>query len=258
MNDAKPEWWHGLYDDVLADVLLERADENEVRTTADFLKHVLELRPGHVVFDQCSGIGSLALPLAERGCSVIGVEQAATYVERAERRARVRDLDCRFHVGDAFEFVAPRPCHAAFNWWTSFGYADTDEQNARMLARAFESLVPGGRFALDTMNASQVLRGFSERVVVRRQTPEGEVVLTRESSLDLPKGRLLKLWKFLLPDGRRIERPSSVRLHLPHTLVEMFERVGFGDIHCFGSVKGEPLGIDSPRLIVVGRKPGPW
>jgi SAM-dependent methyltransferase len=255
MSQSTGEWWQGLYDDVLADVLLERADENEVRATVDFLKHVLELRPGDVVFDQCSGIGSLSLPLADRGCSVIGVEQAPSYVERAQRRARVRDLDCRFHAADAFEFVPVRRCSAAFNWWTSFGYANTDAENARMLARAYEALGPGGRFALDTMNLSQVLRGFSENVVIRRQTPQGEVVLTRRSVLDLPNGRLQKLWKFELPNGELVERPSSVRLYLPHTLVELLQSVGFSEIRCFGSVKGEPLAIDSPRLIVVGRKP---
>jgi SAM-dependent methyltransferase len=255
MTQSTDEWWQGLYDDVVADVLLERADENEVHATLGFLTHVLELRAGDVVFDQCCGIGSLALPLAGRGYSLIGVEQSASYVERAQRRARVRDLDCRFHAADAFEFVPVRRCSAAFNWWTSFGYADTDAENARMLARAYESLAPGGRFALDTMNLTQVLRGFSENVVVRRQTPEGEVVLTRRSVLDLPKGRLLKTWSFELSDGSRTERPSSVRLYLPHSLVELFESVGFREIRCFGSVKGEPIALDSPRLIVVGRKP---
>jgi len=255
MQRATESWWQGLYDDVLADVLLERGDESEVRQTVDFLVRELGLRPGDTVFDQCSGIGSLSLPLAARGLHVFGVDQAVEYVERAQRRAQVRDLDCRFFAGDAFEFLPPRHCRAAINWWTSFGYAETDTENARMLARAYESLEPGGRFALDTMNLPGVLRGFSERVVTRRQTPQGEVSLTRQSGWDFSRGRLSKLWTFELADGRRLERPSSVRLYLPHALRELLEGVGFVDCRIFGSVRGEPLGLDSPRCILVGQKP---
>ena len=61
---TQDSWWSALYDDVLADVLLERADEAEVDRTLTFLVDMLELRPADLVFDQCSGIGSLAVPLA--------------------------------------------------------------------------------------------------------------------------------------------------------------------------------------------------
>jgi SAM-dependent methyltransferase len=255
MSTRAEGWWQELYDDVLADVLLERADESEVKSTVDFLVKELGLRPKDCVFDQCCGIGSLSLPLAECGLSVSGVDQAAAYVERARHRARARDLDCRFVAGDAFEHMPAERCRGAFNWWTSFGYAETDGENARMLARAFESLEPGGRFALDTMNLPGVLRGFEERVVTRRQTPHGEVTLTRQSALDFSRGRLTKLWIFELPNGQRIERASSVRLYMPHTLRELFEAVGFRCCRFFGSVKGEALALDSPRCILVGEKP---
>jgi SAM-dependent methyltransferase len=255
MSTKREGWWQELYDDTLADVLLERADENEVKHSVDFLVKELRLRPGDRVFDQCCGVGSLSLPLAERGFSVTGVDQADEYVERARRRAKVRELGCRFVAGDAFEWLPPERCRGAFNWWTSFGYAESDDDNARMLVRAYEALEPGGRFVLDTMNLPGVMRGFAERVVTRRQTPRGPVTLTRQSAFDLARGRLQKLWVFDLPDGRRIERPSSVRLYLPHTLRELFEVVGFRNCRFFGNVREEPLALDSPRCIVVGEKP---
>jgi SAM-dependent methyltransferase len=258
MNKAEERpWWSSLYDDLLAEMLLERASEAEVARTLDFLEDKLALSPGATVFDQCCGIGSLALPLAARGYKVIGVEQAEPYVARAQREAEARGLDARFLAGDAFEVGPGVRCDAAFNWWTSFGYALDDRQNAKMLARAFEALAPGGTFLLDTMNLPGVLRGFREHVVNRRDTTRGEVILVRESRFDFARGALLKRWTYFLPGGERVEHESTVRLHLPHTLVELCESVGFTDVELFGDLEGNPLHLDSPRALVRARRPRP-
>src|SRR4051812_45727583 len=116
------EWWRALYDDIVAELLLVRKDDAQRNATITFLREHLALTRGAVLFDQCCGIGSLSLPLAREGVAVIGVDQCAAYIDRARRDGA--DLPCTFHAGDAFSFVADRPCHAAVNWGTSFGNAD--------------------------------------------------------------------------------------------------------------------------------------
>lgn len=246
-------WWESLYDGLLAAVLLEPQTEDELARTADFVWGVLELAPGARVFDQCCGLGQLARVMASRGAEVIGVDQASAYVERARRDAE--GLRARFEVGDAFAFVAEPACDGAYNWWTSYGYADDDAENERMLARAFESLRPGARYALDVPNVPGLLRGFLPSVVTRRAMPEGELVLIRESSIDLAKGVLHKRWTYVLPDGGMVVRPSAVRLYMPHDMRAAFERAGFEEVALYGSTAGERLALDSPRCIVVGRRP---
>ena len=228
---------------------------SEVEATLDFLTDKLELRPGSTVFDQCSGTGSLALPLAARGHRVIGVEQSQAYVARAQQQAATRGLACRFVAGDAFEVGPGEPCDAVFNWWTSFGYALDDRKNGEMLSRAFEALVPGGIFLLDTLNLPGVLRGFRLHEVTRRATARGEVVLVRESRVDAAAGALRKRWTYFLPDGRRVEHDSAVRLYLPHTLADLCKAAGLTDVVLYGSTMGDPLGIDSPRCILRARRP---
>jgi SAM-dependent methyltransferase len=247
-------WWADLYDDWLADQLLVR-EPGEVDATLAFLVDRLHIARGQRVLDQCCGIGSVALPLAAWGAKVVGVDQAGGYVERASKEARARELDVELVAADACRFVPREPVDAAFNWWTSFGYLDGDDANAEMLARAFDALRPGGRFALDTMNAPGVLRGFHRDVAIRRQTPRGEVLLLRESEVDLARGRLLKRWTYFVGDRRAVEHRSSVRLYMPDALVTMLERVGFVDVTLLGSLAGEPLGLDSARLIALARRP---
>jgi SAM-dependent methyltransferase len=247
-------WWGALYDDWLADQLLVR-DPGEAEATVDFLCSRLGLDAGARVLDQCCGIGSIALALASRGMRVVGVDQAESYVSRAEREARVRGLKATFVAADACAFLPSERVDAAFNWWTSFGYFDDDDSNLAMLARACDALLPGGRFALDTMNVPGVLRSFQRDVVLRRETPRGEVLLLRESTLDLAGGRMLKRWTYLLGGERKVERTSSVRLYMPDAVARMLRRAGFDDVALVGSLAGEPVSQDSPRLIAIARRP---
>ncbi len=248
------DWWSALYNDHLADMMLEPSSPAEADATLRFLVDQLALRPGDRVFDQCCGTGRLAIPLARWGAEVVGVEQAARYVERA--RIAAAGTTATFHAGDAFAFVPDRPCHAALNWWTSFGYLEDDDANVRMLARAFDALAPGGRFALDMPNVPGLYAGFRASDIQRRTTSAGDVVMLRESWLELARGLLHKRWTFLLPGGERIERPSTIKLYTPDRLVALLAQAGFTGAQVFGDVDASPIGLPSRRCIVVARKPG--
>jgi SAM-dependent methyltransferase len=241
-------WWAELYDDALADVLL--SGDDDVAATAAFLVDELRLRPGDRVFDQCCGIGRLAVPLARWGARVVAVDQSARYVERALARAVVVGVAIEALAGDAFAHV-PATCAAAFNWWTSFGYVADDDANVRMLRCAFDALAPGGRFALDFVNAPGVVARFRPHEITRG----AGIVLLRESRLDLARGLLHKHWTYVLPSGERVERPSTLRLYTPDRLAELLQRAGFAAIALYGGIDRSPLTLESPRCIVVGTRP---
>jgi 2-polyprenyl-3-methyl-5-hydroxy-6-metoxy-1,4-benzoquinol methylase len=248
-----PDWWQSLYDDIVADLFLVRKDKAELQATVAFLMDQLKLSAGTCLFDQCCGIGSLSLPLARAGVQVRGVDQAARYIERAWRQAQAEGLSCQFHVGDAFDFQLDQAVDAALNWGTSFGNAD-DPRNLQMLCRAFQSLRPGGRFALDVLNVPRLLRHF-QPYLCHQSNEHGETLLVRESTLDLAGGSLRQRWLFVLPDGSRQVRQSAIRLYLPHHLAGMLQTCGFADITFHGGVRGEPLGLDSHRCILIARRP---
>ncbi len=247
-----PDWWQSLYDDIIAELLLVRKDRDELDATVAFLRDRLRLVAGATLFDQCCGVGALALPLARAGVRVVGVDQSAAYVERARRVARDEGLPCQFHVGDAFTFRPDCAADAAVNWATSFGNAD-DGRNQEMLRRAYETLRPGGWFALDFQNVPRLLRHF-QSYLVHDQGPGG-AMLVRESSLDLAGGALLQRWTVVRPDGGRQVRHSAVRLYLPHQLAGMLHECGFADVTFHGGVRGEPLSLDSPRCVLIARRP---
>ena len=243
-------WWNDLYDDLLEDMLLERGSEEETAKTLDFIVRHLRVLSGARIFDQCCGNGSLALPLAKRGFEVHGVDQAEGYITRASNAARDSDATAAFVAADAFEYV-PAPCAGAFNWWTSFGYAEDDATNQLMLKRAYETLEPGGTFLLDTMNVPAIFRNFQRDVVTERQTRRGEVTLHRRSRFDLARGRILKTWTYHLPGGQPVVHETSVRLYLPSSLREMLACVGFAEVTLLGDLDDTPLTMDHMRCICV-------
>lgn len=239
-------WWTELYDDDIADLLLERRGADELEALAASLIDLLELAPGDRVLDQCCGTGPIARALLDRGLDVVGVDQAARYIDRARERAPEAELVC----ADAAAFVAAPRCRAALNWATSFGYALRDEDNQAMLRAAFESLEPGGLYALDVLSLPGVLRNFQKTMVDR----DGDRLLIRETAIDLAAGLMNKTWT-LIRDGESSVRRSSIRLYLPHQVAELVAGAGFAVEGTYAGTDREPLGVDALRCVVVGRRP---
>lgn len=255
-KQAEPNWWKSFYDDTPFYLYLERNDPAELEATLRFLTNVLQVSPGDRLFDQCCGMGSVSIPLAKRGYRMVGVDLCDGFIKRANGDIAGGALEAEFYVGDAFEFVPEEPCDGAFNWYTSFGYSAKDSENIRMLQRAYASLKPGAWFALDFLNAPMIRNNFQPTMVRKLDTPDGEIVITRNCEIDEETDLMKQVWNWQMPDGRKIETPSTLRLYTPGQLVRLFERAGFTNVKLYGNLEGDPRSDRSPRCICVGRRPG--
>ncbi len=253
---AKSEnWWQSFYEDVPCELLLRRQDLEALNQTVDFLCERLHLLPGMTVLDQCCGIGSLSLPLAKRGLQVTGVDLCQKHIRMCRAEADLQQSACNFHVADAFEFVAKIPCDAAFNWWTSFGYAQQDQQNLLMLRNALLSLKPGGWFALDYPNMARVIKEGNNTTQQYYTTGEGPVSITRVTSIDLASGLRKQTWTTRWASGRSASYDTSIRLYLPDALEKLFATAGFQSVQLLGGLHGQPLSLESQRCICMGQRP---
>jgi SAM-dependent methyltransferase len=244
-------WWETFFDDEYAAYGLANDPPEVVERMADFIMRTLDLQPGETLFDQCCGIGRISIPLAQRGLAIIGVELNDSYVRTARTRSGDLGLGCEFYRADAYEFIAPRPCDAAINWFTSFGYCADDEQNARMLRCLHASLRPGGRLLIDYINIPGVMAHFQPSMVDRPMAPGlHDVIVLHERTADFLDGMMNLTMTFLHPDGRRVARKVSTRAYMPHEIVHMLRRCGFENVRLFGSAHGEPFERTSRRCIL--------
>lgn len=254
-SESDPPWWKEFHVAEMADLFLERTDQVELDATLKFIIEEIQLSPGCRVYDQCCGIGSLSLALAERGFECVGVDLCEVYIDRALAMLAKTKCNCEFRCDDALTFVPDRPCQGVINWYSSFGYASTDSRSFDMARRAFEALEPNGVYLLDVPNFLGVVRGF-QRYLVRTGTSDNrEVTCIRESQLDLPNGLLRQVWNWIIPGKPTIQRRSALRIILPHQFVELLNGVGFREVKLFGGIDRTELQLDSPRLVVSARKP---
>ena len=213
-NTKHPAWWQSFYDDTPFELYMVRSNEAELEESIAFLREKLHLTAGATIFDQCCGFGAMSIPLAERGFRMFGADLCKKYIAMAKQAVASKSdktksgktgsakgksrktasstakLDATFTVADAFDFVPRVACDAAFNWYTSFGYADEDEQNMKMVARAFAALKPGGHYALDFLNMPMIMQAFKTSMSTTLHSPQGDIVQTRKCSFDLYKGTM--------------------------------------------------------------------
>ncbi len=260
VDSKREEWWKSFHVMAMADLFLARTNEAELNQTVSFLWRELRLEPGAHVYDQCCGTGTLSMGLSRSGIATTGCDLCGAYIERARESVAAMSgrggLDVpQFHCEDAFAFVPNRSCEGVINWYSSFGYSHDDDQNTRMLIRAWESLKPGGYFALDVPNFIRVLTHF-QTTMTHLGTSDGRSVrLTRLSDIDHRRGLLHQIWRWEIDGYPPDERESFVRIYLPYQICKMLETIGFEQIRLFGDIASTPFQTDSLRLIVIARKP---
>jgi SAM-dependent methyltransferase len=238
------EWWREMFTSLAWQaVQLSWEDADDADEDLHHVWHALGLSPGARVLDVPCGTGRIAARLAERGCSVVGIDATEAFL-RVARDAGVPVVrgDMRTHL------VRPATFDAALCWWGSFGYFD-DAGDRAQAAAAAAALTPGGRYLVDVPVADTVLTAFE---------PQGEwevggVHVHEARVYDEATRRIETTWTFRR-EGREERQVTSMRLYTVVELMELLSDVGFVT---FQALDGDlrPFQAGAPRLRLVARMP---
>ena len=218
--------------------------DEDAEAQAAFIKKALRLRKGQTVLDAPCGDGRIAVPLAEAGLLVMGIDHNPYFLDRARARFEEGELEGEFFVGDIREISLVGSFHAAFNWGGSFGYF-SDEENLETLRRLARAVRPGGRILVDQPNREYVLRHF---VKERRHGP-----LTVVNRWNARQERVESRWT-LRRRGSKHTYLMAIRLYTPVQMRRLFKQVGLRVEATYGSPDGKKFRRTFRRLILVGRK----
>jgi SAM-dependent methyltransferase len=248
---VKNAWYEHFFDDIYVNHLVERVNTEEV---CDYLLNQFEVKPGALIFEQCCGTADVSRALAQRGYQIIGVDLSAECIDRACQLAKSISSPYFYQRADALEFIANPSVDAAFNWYTSFGYTDSDHVNCKMIKNAYASLKDGGVYVLDYTNPAYIFQNFKPYLEIKLKDKPGKII--KEVEIDMNRGMIVTHWHYDFPELKdsRVTKFGESKIYFPSMLKEMFLQAGFTDIKLHGDINGEVVTKDSPRNIIVGRK----
>ncbi len=209
---------------------------DRVRLEATGLATLLQLSPGSRIIDIGCGHGKHALPLAERGADVIGLDFSAPLLNRAQQLAADLRIQVRWIRGDMRRLPVRSSCADAAIVMDAFGFFDAEEENEAVLREAARVVKHGGRLALKVVNGGLVLDDFRE---AEREERDGVVaVISNTLAFDPPR-----LTQRISVSGSRgqgnYERRQ--RLYRVDELRAAFEQVGFSVVGVFAEPDGTPF-----------------
>jgi len=136
---------------------------------------------------------------------------------------------------------------AAYNFFTSFGFLESEEEDLRALRAFRRTLKKGGRFLMERMNPIAILRGFQPQ---GWESVEGRLVLHRRE-LDFRHGLMKERIELREPGAFPREHEMRLRLYPPDHLCRALESAGFTILELVGGLDRAAFALDSRRLVVV-------
>jgi len=214
-------------------------DENEARQQVAFFQR--ECGPlAKPVLDLACGTGRHLQELQAHGYHAAGCDLSYVLLRTGIReygpmplaRADMRHLP--FYDG-AFGGLV--------NFFTSFGYFATEQENVQVVREMARVLEQGAPFLFDYLNVHRELEKLVERET--RETPFGSVRIERWFD---PRDRSFNK-RITIGEKRYLERVRGYDLD---EISAMFAACNLKIRSAFGNFEGEPFTPASPRLILVG------
>ncbi|WP_205195743.1 bifunctional 2-polyprenyl-6-hydroxyphenol methylase/3-demethylubiquinol 3-O-methyltransferase UbiG [Chitinophaga sp. Cy-1792] len=248
--EAEKSWFKDWFNSPYYHLLYSNRDEKEAASFIDKLIAYLQPGPDAEMLDVACGRGRHAKYLADKGYCVTGIDlstesiNAAKKLENSHLSFFQHDMRLPFRV-NYFDVV--------FNFFTSFGYFDTQRDNDNALRTLKNALKPGGKLVLDYLNSNYVAAHLVKAEVVEKDNVVFDIHRELKDRKFLKEINILDKEKL-----RRLQYTESVNAFTRTDFEEMFAHQGliiteiFGDYH-FNSYDAQR----SPRLIIIATKSQP-
>ncbi|TWF37247.1 methyltransferase family protein [Chitinophaga polysaccharea] len=240
-------WFKDWFNSPYYHLLYSHRDDREAAAFIDKLLTYLHPAADAEMLDVACGKGRHAKYLADKGYNVTGIDLSIESINVAKKLENdhlsffQHDMRLPFWV-NYFDVV--------FNFFTSFGYFDSQRDNDNALRTLKNAMKPGGRLVLDYLNSEYVAAHL-----VTDEVKEDEGVVF-DIHRELNDHKFMKQINILdKVKMRRAAYTESVNAFTRADFERMFVKQGlqiteiFGDYH-FNSYDAQR----SPRLIIVATK----
>jgi len=211
------------------------------------------------VLELACGTGRLTIPIAQAGVEIVGLDQSASMLAYARKKAGEAQVDIEWVEADCRHFDLERKFALIFMAFHSMQHLHDQASLTAFFERVRAHLAPGGRFIFDVFNPSIAIlsREPKQRYVDRIfEDPEDRGTVTLETTAvydDAAQVANITLY-FSLPGAKdfRVE-PLNLRCFFPQELDLIVRTNGFDIENKYGNFERKAFGGGDPKQIVICR-----
>lgn len=247
MEKPVDQAWYATAFNALYPVIYAHRTAEAARPEAAFAAKQLALAPTDFVLDLCCGNGRHMAHLRRSARRVVGLDFSAALL-------RLACQDCPGGTCVVQADMRAAPFVNAFdvvtNFFTSFGYFVTDEENCAVMRTIARALKAGGRFFIDYVNPDHVRNNLVPHSVREHH----EFMIVEDRWIDNETQRMNKRTTLMCRGNVVTTSDESVRLYSHEEMDSMIGRAGLALRHTFGDYEGASYSEAYPRMILVGNK----
>jgi SAM-dependent methyltransferase len=212
----------------------------------DLIQRIVETyatRPVHGILDLGCGTGRHAIPLAERGFQVVGVDRSADMLRIARSRATA---GTRFELGDVTSVRLGEAFDAVLMMFAVLGYQISNTDLTAALGTARAHLEHGGLFMCDVWYGPAVLAMRPSNRLKVIDTERGQLIRAASGELDVRRNLChVRYHVWTIADGRvvsEIQESHTMRYFFEPELESLLAAAGFELTHigAFPDVESPP------------------
>lgn len=237
-------------------------EHDDFTDDVELLLELADISDGPILELGC-GTGRVMQPLCDAGYEVVGIDSSGRMLEAAERRLESSE-NAHFVKGDMADFidVTGGPFDLTIASLNSIMHLTSQDAQRAMMVSAWRSLMPGGRFVIDTLNPSvgQLNHLLNKTHLEGSWTTVDNTAIDkwshREPSEEAQIVDTLIWYDHLSADGeyKRVRTRFDLRYTYQSELTLLLELAGFGRVDWYGSYDLDPWYADADRIIAIAHK----
>ncbi len=240
-------WFATWFDTEYYHLLYNHRNETEANRFITNILNYLALPHGSRILDIACGKGRHAKAIADRGYQVTGIDLSTNSIQEASQLSKD---DLHFFVHDMREPFAENQFDAGFNFFTSFGYFETEAEHLQAAEAFVKNLKPGGLLLIDFVNKQHALNNIQQHPSEIQQ--RGDIVYDIERVFE--NNRYVKRISVCDTDKCALFQ-ESLKALTKADFIRYFEPLGVNLEKTFGDYQLNAYSeIESPRLILLFRK----
>jgi len=244
MQTAQP-WYKTWFNSPYYHLLYEHRSEQEAYQFVDQLHSYLKPAPKSRVLDLACGSGRHARHLAAKGYEVWGIDLSPESIKTA---LASKPSNCFFEVHDMRDVFRKNFFDYVFNFFTSFGYFDSEDDNFKTMHAISENLKKEGFVLIDFLNMHKTMQTIVSKESIHKQG------ICFQIERKIEQGHIIKNIRFTA-NGKSYHFEEKLQTLKPEHFKAYFEKSNLLLKAEFGDYQLNPFDINSSdRYIILGQK----